>query len=136
MGQKFQGTTISLSVDGVVAMALMAEITGYNFEDGERSDIDVTHSTSTKKEYLSGLAEADNISFDINYVRGAAGMLLAKDSKDNDTAYFWEMLYSDGSKDTFQGVVKSMPHSGGVDDKLSGSVSIRLTTAPVYVAAP
>jgi len=128
MGQGFQGTTIKLSVDGIVAMVALGEITGYSFEDGERGDIDVTHSTSTKKEYLSGLAEADNISFDMNYVLGGAGLALAKDSKDNDIAYFWELEFTDGTLHEFNGVVKAMPHSGGVDDKLSGSVNIRLTT--------
>jgi len=131
MGMKFQGTKISLSVDGVVAMVLLGEITGYNFEDGENSDIDVTHSTSARKEYLTGLAEADNLSFDLNYVVGSAGIALAKASKDSQAAYFWEMEFANGIIHTFQGVVKSVPHSGGADDKLSGSVSIRLTTAVV-----
>ena len=135
MALKFQGTLVKLSVDGVVAMATLGEITGYSFDDGERGDIDVTHSESTKKQYLSGLAEADNATYDINYVVGSAGMVLAKASKDGDVAYFWEITYANGIKHTFQAVVKSMPHSGGTDDKLSGSVSVRLTTDVTEVPA-
>lgn len=136
MALKFQGTLVKLSVDGVVAMATLGEITGYSFDDGERGDIDVTHSTSTKKEYLSGLAEADYATYEINYVAGSAGLALAKASKATDTAYFWEITYANGVVDTFQAVVKVAPHSGSADDKLSGSVTVRLTTDVTETPAP
>ena len=131
MGMKFQGTTVKLSVDGVVAMATLGELTGYSFDDGERSEIDMTHSESTKKEYVSGLAEADNVTFDLNYVIGSAGLELALASKASDAPYFWEITYSNAKVQTFQATVKAAPHSGGSDDKLSGSVTIRVDSAVV-----
>lgn len=126
-GQLFKGTTFEISELGTI-FTKIGDITGYNFEDGETSDIDTTHSESLKKEYINGLAEADTVTYDVNFEIGGAGLALAKACKAAGTAYFFKVTYSNAKVHTFQGQVKSVPHSGSNDDILKGSVGVRLTT--------
>ncbi len=133
MGQKFQGITILMSDDDVTYVEV-GEITGYDLDEGERGEIDTTHSTSDRKEFLLGLQESGALNVDIQYVSESAGYAMAQASKGSDDPYYFRIDYANPITPTtgtstlheFQGHVKTLTHTGSVDDKLTGAIGTKI----------
>lgn len=112
-----------------VTWTQIAGVNSFDWQDGEGSDIDVTTLDSTSKEYLVGLQDAGSLSLDINVETADAGQIAAAAAKAAGTVKEFKIELPNAALRTFQGIVKSMPESGGVDAKVSGSMSIRITGA-------
>jgi hypothetical protein len=95
---------------------------------GERTEIDTTHLASDAKEYLLGLKDSGNYNFNMNWLFDDLGQDALLEAESSDDAYDFKVEYPSGNSMTFEGLVKGVTGpSLGVDDKMSGSVSIRIT---------
>lgn len=103
------------------------EITSFNGFDGQAAEIDVTHLQSTAKEFLMGLQDFGNFSLEVNYLSADPGQQAMRAGKQSRDIQDFRLTFSDGSQVTFQGYVTSAPVSGGVDAKVDGSFTIRIT---------
>lgn len=99
--------------------------------------IDVTSFSSVDgwKEYIAGLLDAGEVSFEINYVptesthKNAAGglvYLLATRTRQQ-----FHLMFPDNTAWTFHAYVTSFEPSAPVADKLGASVTLKLTGKPV-----
>ncbi len=112
------------------------EITNFNGFGGSASEIDRTHLRSQAKEFLMGLQDFGNFDVDTNYLSSDPGQKAMRAAKGARTLQKFRTTYSDGSGEEFDGYVLSGPKSGGVDAKVDGSFSIRITGVPVFNEAP
>lgn len=124
-----QGTT--LTIDGVT----IAQIISYSGLDGASSEIDVTTLDSTAKEYLVGLEDFGNFSFEIISDPTDAGQEDLRDAKSAGTTDTYVLTLSSGKYVTFSASVQSIAYSGSVDDADRASVTLRVTGSAVWTIA-
>lgn len=105
------------------------EITGWNGPDGVAATIDTTHLQSTWKEFLMGLPDRGNVSFDMNFLATDPGQLACQAAQTARSVKGFKMTYSDSKTLTFDAVVLSFQTSGGGDSKVDASMSLKITGA-------
>jgi hypothetical protein len=111
------------------------EVKSFNEQQAESADIDVTHLQSTAKEFLTGLPDNGTFTGDINFVIGDPGQIAMRAARESQTVQNFRATFSDTSTAEFSGFVKSMPVSGGVDQAVASSFSIKVTGEVVLTAA-
>ena len=124
-----QGTTFTADTD------VVGGIVSFSGFDGEASDIDVTTLASTAKEYRVGLQDFGNFSLEVIYDPNDVGQAQMATNMAALTETTFVLTLPDDvvlNKATFNGFVKSMSISGGVDDVVKGTVNIRITGAVVW----
>ncbi len=103
------------------------EISTFSFGGGERSEIDVTNLDSTAKEYRLGLKDNGNMEIALRVVHSDAGQTACRTALGADDPVPFKIDLPNAESGTFDGLVKSMPESGGVDAVYEGSLTIRVT---------
>lgn len=125
-----QGFTLGISASasesplGYTAVGEIVSFTGFN---GQASEIDTTHLQSTAKEFLMGLQDFGTFDIETSYLPADAGQDKMRTAKGNRDIHYFKATFSDGSFATFAGYVLSGSISGGVDAKLDGAFSIRIS---------
>jgi len=89
--------------------------------------IDYTTLGSTRQEEIPGIPRNVDVTLNINWTSDDTGLLAAEAARVSDTLKTFKITYSDASVDTFTGYVTGINNSGAVDDKTSGSITIRRT---------
>ena len=112
----------------------VGEIVSFTGFDGQASETDVTHLTSTAKEFLMGLQDFGTLSLECNHLQADAGQVLMRSAKASGLVQDFKCTFSDTKTAIFKGYVLSNPLSGGVDAKVGGSFNIRITGAVVFSA--
>lgn len=115
------------NLDDPLTYTEVVAITGFSGFDGQAAEIDATHLKSTAKEFLMGLQDFGTFSVDTNYLPADAGQVLMRSAKATRVIQDFRITFSDTSVATFQGYVLSAPTNGGVDAKVDGSFSIRIS---------
>jgi len=110
------------------------EITDFTPPEDEVDDVEVTNhrSPDATKEYISGLSDAGEVSFTINYVpRHSVGtdtpigrLFESKRKRENEA---WRIRYSDGTFEEFRAYVKGISRSIPVDDKMTADVTMKVS---------
>lgn len=113
--------------DSPLTYTEVKEVVSFSGFDGQAAEIDVTHLQSTAKEFLMGLQDYGNFELEVNYLPDDAGQIKMRQAKASRDVQDFKVTFSDASYATFQGFVLSAPVSGGVDAKVDGSFSIRIT---------
>lgn len=134
-----QGFKLEIAVNPLASPLVyteVKEITGFQGFGGQASEIDTTHLQSPAKESIMGLQDFGTFDIDTNYLSNDPGQKLMRAAKAARTKQHFLATYSNGSTDEFDGFVLSGPKSGGVDAKIDGSFSIRVTGEPVFTDAP
>jgi len=125
------GKTIDDNTDAAtatpVAWTEIGEVTDFSGPDGTASEIDTTHLQSTAKEFLMGLPDEGNFTFSINWAPTDTGQLAAVAARKARAEKNFKVTYSDDSTASFKGYVLGLSSSGGVDGKVDGSITIRIT---------
>jgi hypothetical protein len=103
------------------------EITAFNGFDGAASEIDVTHLQSAAKEFLMGLQDFGTFQLDVNHLPDDTGQVAMRTAKADRDKREFRVTFSDANTATFQGYVLSNSISGGVDAKVDGSFTVRIT---------
>jgi len=131
---EFQGFKVEVATAGGSPLSYteVKEITDFDGFDGEASEIDVTHSQSTAKEFLLGLQDFGNVSLDCNHLPADAGQVILRAAKTDRVKRQFRLTFSDASTASFLAFVKSNPLKGGVDAKLSGAFTLRITGAVTF----
>jgi len=111
----------------------IGEVTDCDRAAGDRTEIDVTHLTSTSKEYLLGLRDGGTFTFSVNFLFGDDGQTAVREAEASDDSFHWIAEYPSGNTCSFDGFVKSFTGpSAEVDGKLSGSVNVKITGDVVF----
>jgi len=129
-----QGTTVQVdNVTPGTADVAIDNVKSFSGFDGESSEIDTTNLVSTAKEYRLGLQDFGNfqMEYDVDYSSTGQDVLRAAQAS-GDTKTFL-LTFPDASTATFQAIVKNAQSlSGGVDQVLTGSASLRITGAVTF----
>lgn len=105
------------------------DVNSFDWSDGEGSDIDITNLDDTAKKYLVGLTDPGTFSVELSVDTADAGQSACATAKASGLTKDFKLELPNGAVRTFQGIVKSMPESGGVDAKVAGSMNIRISGA-------
>jgi predicted secreted protein len=133
-----QGTLLKIG-DGALSESFttIAEVKSIDGPQFDTDDVDVTtHDTSDGfHEYIAGLKEGGELGFDINFVpnhatHSLATGLLGRYMEDGDKRHNFQVVFPDTTTWTIPGYVKSFSIGAPVDDVLSASVSIKVSSRP------
>lgn len=105
----------------------VGEITAFQGLDGQASEIDTTHLQSTAKEFLMGLQDWGGFNVDTNYLSSDSGQDLMRAAKASRAIQNFKVILSDLNYFTFRGFVLAAPIQGGVDAKVAGNFSVRIS---------
>lgn len=105
------------------------EVKTFNLQQAEAADIDVTHLQSTAKEYLVGLQDNGTFGGDMNFVAADPGQVFLRAAMVSQGLQSFKATFSNSVVATFSAFVKSMPISGGVDQAVTGTFSLKITGA-------
>lgn len=107
----------------------------FNGMDGQSAEVDITTLCSEAREYLIGLQDFGAFSFDVNLVPNDPFQIECNEAKAKREKRNFTVTYPPGEdgaqfQDVFDAFVRQFSISGGVDQALSGSVSLRITGEP------
>lgn len=125
-----QGST--LSIDGTNIENIVS-FTGF---DGESAEIAVTNLESVAKEFLIGLTDPGNFSFEYHPNTdgsGNPGQEALRDAAVAGTSHSFILTMSDAETATFSALVKNANSmTGGVDAPLAGTASLKVSGAITF----
>jgi hypothetical protein len=134
-----QGTTITLiTAGGTPVTAVIEDATGWTGPSFTRNEIDVTHLQSVAKEYKLGLKDPGQFSIDVNYnIWDDVGQELAWKELGGNTEMSVEVRVP-GTPERgwdFNALVLNFETTGATDDRITGTITLRVTGDVVRVPA-
>lgn len=109
----------------------LAEVNSISGPTMTRDFIDVTSldSTGGYREFITGFRDAGTVTLNMNFTRTSYDLMKA--DFENDTAQNYEIVLSDtvNTSFEFEGLVTEIPLEVPTDDKITVSVTIKLTGA-------
>lgn len=114
----------------------IAEVTNISGISQEKETIEVTHleSPSKYREFISGLRDAGEVTIDLNFIPDGTSFANLKTDFEADVARSYQIIWPDTASTTvtFEGHVTALPPEAPVDDKLSISVTFKVTGVPTW----
>lgn len=110
----------------------IGEVTDWDGPGGSATMYETTHLRSEAKEKKIGLMDEGQLTLSINWEPSDTGQQAAREARAARTEKSFRLTYTDDSKATFAGYVMGMSSSGGVDSKVSGSITIEISGPVVY----
>jgi hypothetical protein len=107
----------------------IGDILDWDNPSDTKNMIEYTTLGSTRQEEIPGIPRNVDVTFNINWTSDDTGLLAAETARAADTSKTFKITYSDSSYHTFTGYVTGINNSGAVDDKVSGTITIRRTGA-------
>jgi hypothetical protein len=130
-----QGTIIAFTPAGGGTAATITDATGWSGPSFTRNEIDVTNLASTGKEYRLGLQDPGTMSVDVNWnIWDDLGQAAAWGDLGEVVPGKLKITYNNGGALEFDALVSNFEQTGATDDKISGTLSLRLTGSPVTTA--
>lgn len=119
---------------GSAVFTEILEIKSVNKPDASIDDVDVTHMSSPglAKEFLAGMTDFGDISFDINWVPGGGTDQFIEAWRASGLVRATRLTYPGNVKDTFPAYVKG--YSAGASspgDALTGQLTLKVAGLPV-----
>lgn len=113
------------------------------WQQGARSDIDVTTFASPNPEYVPGTRAQDSMNLTGNWVESHAGATLLRSSYDDGTIYAFKLAHDDaitpitgtGSSVEVLGYVSQLQITDGLNGIRTATINLKLTGAPKFTAA-
>lgn len=128
-----QGITVKVG-DGATpteVFTTIAEVTGFDGPTTEANEIEVTTLSSTAKEFISGLVDNGEVTLNVNAVPDDSQHRQIRNDIEAGTVRNYQIDFNDGTTTnttyTFAAFVKSFPFSAAPDDKLTGTITLRIT---------
>jgi predicted secreted protein len=117
----------------------MAEVTNITPPGMSRDTVDVTHEQSPEawREFIAGLKDAGEVSIDMNFVPGGtdAAALMAELSLTGKAAKKnRKIVFPDGSEFAFKAILTGYEPDAPIDDKMSASVTFKVSGKPTLTA--
>lgn len=102
-----------------------------------KDTVDVTNMQSSDRfrEHISGLRDAGEASIEINFDPDSTEVANLITDYEADSARTYQILFESGADWTFEGIVTGMTPAIPVDDKMTATVSLKVTGKPVLTAA-
>ena len=122
----------SAAVATPLAWLEIGEVTDWDGPGGSATMYETTHLRSEAKEKKIGLMDEGQLTLSINWEPSDTGQKAARDARAARTEKSFRLTYTDNSKATFDGYVIGMSSSGGVDNKVSGSITIEISGSVEY----
>ncbi len=127
------GTYTSGGTATPVTWTEVANVKSFSGFDGESSEIDVTNLASTAKEFRLGLQDFGSFSFDWDVDLADAGQDAVRTAQASGSVKNWKLTLPNSDTATFTGLVKNATNmTGGVDQIVGGSVSIKITGSVTF----
>lgn len=134
--------TLFASGNGAVpeVFTTLGEVTAITPPGWSRDTVDASHEQSpgAHREFIAGLADAGEVSMDINYVPGgaaAAALEAEKALTGSSAAINRRITFPDGSYMIFVGILTGFEPDAPIDDKMSASVTLKVSGVPTFVQA-
>jgi hypothetical protein len=99
----------------------------------DRNEIDTTHLASTAKEYILGLKDPGEFTIDVNFNLSDAGQQKVWDALDSTAPQAVAVTFPNATGFNFNALVKGFESSGNADDKIDGTITLRITGAVTRV---
>ena len=110
------------------AWITIGEVTTWDGPGGSANMYETTHLASTAKEKMIGLPDEGQLTLSINWdLDTDVGQQAAATARIGRTLKNFRITFSDASTGTFAGYVLGLASSGGVDDKVAGSITVEIT---------
>ena len=127
------GTTVSMD-DDLGALTALEEVIAIGLPNSQVEDVEATHmqSPSRRREYIAGLIEDGEGTFEFNLVPGSATDLLIQEALDSGDARDYETVIPDGAfgqKFSGQWIVKGYERNVPIDDRMTATMTVRFTGA-------
>lgn len=122
----------SAAVATPLAWLEIGEVTDWDGPGGSATMYETTHLRSEAKEKKIGLMDEGQLTLSINWEPSDTGQQAARDARAARTEKSFRLTYTDDSTATFDGYVIGMSSSGGVDNKVSGSITIEISGPVEY----
>jgi len=116
-----------------VTWTTIGDVVDWDGPGGTATIIDTTNLAATAKGKLLGLPDEGSFTLGINWDYSDAGQLACHTARTNRTKKGFQITYSDSTVQTFDGYVMGLSTSGGVDDKVNGSITIEIDGAVATV---
>lgn len=118
----------------------LAEVTNITPPGWARDTVDASHEQSpgAHREFIAGLADAGEVTLDINYVPGnsaSAALEAEKALTGSSAAINRRITFPDGSYMIFVGILTGFEPDAPIDDKMSASVTFKVSGIPTFVQA-
>lgn len=122
-------TDVASASKTLTGKATIGEIKSFNGPGGQSSDIDITTLESTAKEFLQGLQDEGEFSFDANLDPADVGQIFCRAARTAQAQRGFEVILADADATTFEfdANVKGFSVSGGVDDVVKAAISLRIS---------
>jgi len=119
----------------------IAEITSVSGPNGTAPAIDVTHHDSTAAEFIAGMPDSGEVSFDFNWVGSDAQQQALDSDRKAGTVSTYVLTLNDHattkSSWTFSAIVTAFGvNPGGPGDKISGSCTLKISGDTTKTLAP
>ena len=132
------GTVLTVS-DGTNTTTI-GNVLNIGGPDQTRDVIDITtmDSANLRREFIPGLIDPGEITFDVNYDGTAAGTANDLHNLQTATAMTWKITFNDStvetSKSSFSntGFMTNLGFQIPFDDKVTQSVTVKMTGTPTY----
>lgn len=116
----------------------LSEVTNITPPNFETDDVDVTHmqSPNRTREFVAGLVDPGEASFEMNWIPGSETDIILLDLKTAGTTVNWKMQWPNGTYWEFSGYVKGYEPSAETEDKMAATCTIRVAgdVTPSYAS--
>lgn len=119
----------------------LAEITGISLPNPQVADIEATHfkSPNRRREYIAGLIEDGEGTFELNYDPGSATDVIIRAAISDGVTRSYKIVVPDGTGATWvitgECIVKGYERNVPIDDRMTASITVRFSGASTEVAA-
>lgn len=127
------GVTLSISDTSGGSYTAVGEILGVTGPGISMDPVELTHASSDNgfRERVSGLADAGEITFDINFVKAQMTTLYGYIR----TTKWWKVTLPDsGSTWVCAGQITGIENEAPIDDRVTASITVQLTGKPTFTA--
>ncbi|MFW1676456.1 phage tail tube protein [Pontibacter sp. JAM-7] len=125
-----QGATVTFN-DGTTAQTVGGCVS-FSFGDGQAADIDITTLASTAMEYRQGLQDFGDCTIELKRDPNDVGQAAMETAKAAQATREVVITLPSDDVATFNAYVKSISSSGGVNDVLNGTATLKVTGSVVW----
>jgi hypothetical protein len=111
-------------------LAPIGEMTDFSGLGGSASEIDVTHLGSSAREFVMGLKDSGSLTVELQFEPGDVGQIFLRERQDVlsvPTAFVLSLSSPTPTLVEFDAFVQGFSISGAVDEKVTASVTLRIT---------
>lgn len=117
----------------------LGEITAVSLPNPQVSDVEATHfkSAGRRREYITGLIEDGEGTFEMNYVPGSPTDVICRAALDDGAVRDYMVVLPDGTgtwEVTGQCIVKGYERNVPIDDRMTATLTVRFTGASTEAA--